>query len=244
MIAVNPRKKFTIAAMGDLHVREHVDARYRETFAEAEALADVLVLCGDLTDSGSPREAERLAGELAHVKIPVLGVLGNHDYQSDRVDEVKRILIDGNLILLEDQIHEIGDIGFVGTKGFGGGFGRYMLASFGERMMKQFAEESLREALKLENDLQRIKTERKIVVLHYAPVLGTVHGEPPEIYPFLGSSRLGEVIQRFDVDIVVHGHAHFGTFEGSFPGGGRVYNCSQDVLKRHLKKQYALIEID
>jgi Icc-related predicted phosphoesterase len=238
-----PDRKFTVAAMGDLHVREHVDSRYRDLFAEIEAVADVLILCGDLTDSGTPKEAERLVTELSGIKIPVLGVLGNHDYHGDRVGEVKKIMEDGKLILLEDQAYEVGDVGFLGTKGFGGGFGRYMLASFGELMMKHFAEESIREALKLESALQNIKTTHKIVVLHYSPILGTVHGEPPEIYPFLGSSRLGEVIQRFDVDMVLHGHAHLGTFEGSFPGGGRVYNCSQDVLKRQIKKPYALLEV-
>lgn len=232
-----------IAAIGDLHAKEHADPGYRDMFAEMSEAADAIVICGDLTDSGSPGEAGRLAEDLAGAKVPVLAVLGNHDHQSGQVPEVKRILSEAGLIILEDQAYEIGETGFVGTKGFGGGFGRYMLSDFGEEAIKQFAEESVREALKLERDLQNMRLHNKIVVLHYAPALSTVHGEPPELYPFLGSSRLGEVIQRFDVHAVMHGHAHAGTFEGAFPGGPRIYNCSQDVLKHYLKKSYAIIDV-
>lgn len=233
-----------IAAIGDLHVKEHLEPHYRELFIEIGKNADVLLLCGDLTDTGLPKEAENLARDLATLPIPVLGILGNHDHQSGHVPEVKKILTRAKLIFLDEQIHEIGDVGFAGAKGYCGGFGNHMLSSFGEAATKAFVAEAVAETLKLENGLQRLKTPKKIVALHYAPIPQTVQGESPEIFPFLGSSRFAEVIERFDVHAVVHGHAHRGTFEGTMRKGTPVYNCCGEVVKAKTGKPYAVIEVN
>jgi Icc-related predicted phosphoesterase len=232
----------TFAAIGDLHVREDRTSLYRELFAEISTKAEVLVLCGDLTDVGKPREAEVLAEDLRACSIPVVGVLGNHDYESDQIEEVEKILKAGGMHLLNGQSYETNGVAFVGVKGFVGGFGRRMLASFGEAVLKTFVAESVKEALRLENAMRAVGNERAVVVLHYAPIVDTVEGEPLEIFPFLGSSRLSETIDRFKVSAVVHGHAHHGRYEGHTPRGAPVYNVAFPVEKS-TGRPYALIKV-
>lgn len=231
-----------VAAMGDLHVREDGSVSFRDLFGEISREADVLVLAGDLTDLGKPKEAELLAQDLKACSIPVVGVLGNHDYECGCVDEITDILRSTGMKVLDGQALEIDGVGFVGVKGFAGGFGRRMLGSFGEPAMKQFVGETMNEAMRLENAMRTVRAKRSVVVLHYAPVTDTIESEPLEIYPFLGSSRLAETIDRFQVSAIVHGHAHRGRFEGRTPGGQRVYNVARHIEKP-TGKPYAIIEV-
>lgn len=234
--------KLRVAALGDLHVREEQAAPYRDLFAEIADAADVLVLCGDLTDLGKPREAEILADSLRVCTIPVVAVLGNHDFESGRVEEVAAIIRRAGVQLLQGQSCEIEGVSFVGVKGFAGGFGTRMLGSFGEPAIKQFVAETMNEALSLENAMRRVAAGRVLVVLHYAPIAETVAGEPAEILPFLGCSRLAETIDRFPVSAVVHGHAHRGRYEGRTPGGRAVFNVALQIEKP-TGRPYALLEI-
>jgi Icc-related predicted phosphoesterase len=231
-----------VAALGDLHVREDGSASFRDLFGEISREADVMVLAGDLTDLGKPKEAELLAQDLKACSIPVIGVLGNHDYECGCAEEVTRILRDAGMRVLDGQATEIDGVGFVGVKGFAGGFGRRMLGSFGEPAMKQFVAETMNEAMRLENAMRSVRAKRSLVVLHYAPVTDTIESEPLEIYPFLGSSRLAETIDRFQVSAIVHGHAHRGRFEGRTPGGQRVFNVARHIEKP-TGKPYAIIEV-
>ncbi|MDQ4136847.1 MAG: metallophosphoesterase [Pseudomonadota bacterium] len=231
-----------VAAMGDLHVRDDGSSSFRELFGEISREADVLVLAGDLTDLGKPKEAELLAEDLKACSIPVIGVLGNHDYECGCHEEVARILRDAGMRLLDGQSTEIDGVGFVGVKGFAGGFGRRMLGSFGEPAMKQFVAETMNEAMRLENAMRAVRAKRSMVILHYAPVTETIESEPLEIYPFLGSSRLAETIDRFRVSAIVHGHAHRGRYEGRTPGGQRVFNVARFIEKPN-GKPYGIIEV-
>jgi Icc-related predicted phosphoesterase len=239
--AMPDREKFTVAAIGDIHVKDTSDP-LRDLFGEIAQAADALVLCGDLTDTGTPRQAERLAEDLRGCPIPVVGVLGNHDFESGQVDEVKTILTQGGMHLLDGSSCEIDGVGFVGVKGFAGGFGKRMLGSFGEPETKDFVAVAVGEAMRLENAMRAVKTQRALVVLHYAPIAETIEGEPLEIYPFLGSSRLAETIDRFTVSAVVHGHAHRGVHQGYTPGGAPVYNVAWGIEKPS-GKPYALLEL-
>lgn len=223
--------RLRVAALADLHVGDTEKHPYRELFAEIAQSADVLALCGDLTNLGAVKEAEILAEDLAACPIPKVGVLGNHDYECNCVETVSEILREAGLHLLEGQSAEIGGVSFVGAKGFAGGFGRHLLSSFGEAATKAFVAEGIQEALRLENAMRSAKSHRVLVVLHYAPIVETVQGEPHEIFPFLGSSRLAETIDRFPVNAIVHGHAHHGTFEGRTPGGIPVYNVARQIPK-------------
>lgn len=234
--------KVRIAAVADLHVKETGSPSYKDLFTEISDQADILVMAGDLTDLGKKAEAELLAADLRACTIPVIAVLGNHDFECGAVDEVRAILKGAGVHLLEGQAVEINGIGFAGVKGFAGGFGRHMLGSFGEPAIKAMVAESVEETMRLENALRQVRSERAMVVLHYAPIPETVEGEPKEIYPFLGSSRLAETIDRFPVSAVVHGHAHRGKFEGKTPGGAPVYNVAAHIEKPN-GKAYAIIEL-
>lgn len=234
--------KLRIAAMADLHVSEEENAPHRELFAEISKIADILVLAGDLTDFGKPREAVILAEELRSCSIPVVAVLGNHNYECGQIDEVKEIMRGAGVHVLDGSTFEYQGVGFVGVKGFAGGFGRRMLGAFGEQAYKAFVAESVSEALRLENAMRTVPNDRVLVVLHSAPVADTIDGEPLEIYPFLGSSRLGETIDRFKVSAIVHGHAHLGKYEGRTPAGQPVYNVASHVEKP-TGLPYALLEI-
>jgi Icc-related predicted phosphoesterase len=231
-----------VAAIGDLHVKTEGTVTYKALFGDISRAADVLVITGDLTDLGKPAEAELLAEDLRACTIPVVAVLGNHDYECGAVDEVSAILRQAGVRLLDGQWTEIGGVGFVGVKGFAGGFGRAMLGSFGEPAIKAMVAESVSEAMRLENAMRQVRTERALVVLHYAPIVDTIAGEPPEIFAFLGSSRLAETIDRFPVTAVVHGHAHRGAYEGRTPGGIPVYNVARQIEKP-TGCPYALLEL-
>jgi Icc-related predicted phosphoesterase len=237
-------KPLRIAAVGDLHVGEDHHEPYREMFARAGEQADVLVLCGDLTNFGKTREVEVLAADVASCTIPVIGVLGNHDYECGQPKEVARMLHDAGMKILDGEAFEIEGVGFAGAKGFIGGFGRYMLSPFGEPEIKSFVQASVDENLRLESSLRMLKTERTVVVLHYSPVVDTVLGEPPEIFPFLGSARMGETIDRFDgVKVVFHGHAHRGAIEGRTARGTPVYNVARPLLMREREQEFMLFEV-
>jgi Icc-related predicted phosphoesterase len=234
----------TVAAIGDLHVTENSTAPYRDMFAEISDAASILVLCGDLTNFGKTSEAEILAEDLRACTIPVLGVLGNHDYECGQHEKVADILRDAGMTILDEQAVEVEGIGFAGVKGFIGGFGRGELAPFGEPEIKTFVEIAANEARKLENGLRSLRTERSVAVLHYSPILETLQGEPVEIHSYLGSARLADAIDRFDnVKAVVHGHAHHGTYEGKTMRGTPVYNCAQFVVNPLFGRPYALLEI-
>jgi Icc-related predicted phosphoesterase len=240
----NSNGPLRIAAIGDLHVQEDSVAPYRELFSEVSNHADVLLLCGDLTNFGRTTEAEILADDIKSCSIPVLGVLGNHDYECGQPEEVAKILHEAGMVVLDEQAHEVDGVGFAGVKGFLGGFGRGELAPFGEPIIKAFVDEAMHEARKLENQLRQLRTERSVAVLHYSPVVSTIEGEPPEIYQYLGAQRLVEPIDRFEhVKAVVHGHAHHGTYEGRTPRGIPVYNVAQFVVKPLFGRPYALIEV-
>ena len=234
----------TVAAIGDLHVTETCHDRYRAMFAEISDAADVLVLAGDLTNFGKIVEAEILAEDLKACSIPVVAVLGNHDVEAGETDEVLRILQGAGVTVLDEQATVIRGVGFAGVKGFLGGFGRGELGAFGEQAIKDFVDEAQNEATKLENALRSLRTERVMAVLHYAPIADTVEGEPLEIYPFLGSSRLANAIDRFDnVKVAVHGHAHRGAYSGRTPGGVPAFNVAQFVVEPVFGRPYALLEI-
>jgi Icc-related predicted phosphoesterase len=195
--------------------------------------ADLLVLCGDLTDHGLPEEARALAKELSGaVGAPIVAVLGNHDYESGHSEEVANILTGAGVTMLDGDAAEIRGIGFAGVKGFPGGFGRGTLSSFGEPAVKRFVQEALDEAMKLERALLQLRTPHRIAVLHYSPVRATVEGEPPEIFPYLGCSRLEEPLNRYQVTACVHGHAHHGAPEGRTATGVPVYNVALPLMRK------------
>jgi Icc-related predicted phosphoesterase len=221
-----------IAAVGDLHITRESHGLLQPLLSPLNEAADVLLLCGDLTDYGLPEEAAVLVKELKAVRIPIIAVLGNHDYESGRPEDVRGPLTDAGVKVLDGEACEVHGIGFAGVKGFCGGFGRGTLGAWGERAIKAFVQEAHDEAMKLESALARLRTARKIAVLHYAPVQGTVEGEPPEIFPFLGTSRLEGPLNRFPVDAVFHGHAHRGTGEARTVGGTPVYNVALPLLRR------------
>lgn len=236
--------KLRVAAIGDLHVMEDSVAPYRELFTEIAGEADVLLLCGDLTNFGKTTEAEILAEDIRACAIPVLGVLGNHDYECGQPENVCAILHEAGMKVLDEQAIEIGGVGFAGVKGFMGGYGRGELAPFGEPIAKAFVQEAMEEARKLENQLRTLRTERSVAVLHYSPITDTIEGEPEAIFQYLGSQRLCDPIDRFDhVKAVVHGHAHHGTYEGRTPLGKPVYNVAQFVLKPLFGRPYAVLEV-
>lgn len=233
-----------IAAIGDLHIQEHYSGFYKELFAEMHNHADVLILCGDLTQFGLVVEAEHLAVEARAARIPILAIFGNHDYQSNQLPEIRKILNNAKIILLDEEPFEYNGIGFVGVKGFGGGFDNHTLTSFGETVIKQFVAETINEALALENALHTVSTKKNVVALHYSPIAETMAGEPLEIFPFLGSSRLEETINRFNVQAVFHGHAHHGKLEGRTSRGIPVYNCTYELMKKkNPRRPYVVIEL-
>jgi len=228
-----------VAAVGDLHCGKTPQSWLSALMAQVNDRADVLVLCGDLTDYGLPDEARLLARELTQVRVPVVGVLGNHDLESGKVDEVSQILGDAGVQLLDGDSREYHGVGFAGIKGFCGGFGPRALGPWGETIIKQFVHEAVNEALKLETALARLRTSRTIAVLHYSPIQATVEGEPCEIFPFMGSSRLEEPLLRYPVTAVFHGHAHHGRLEGRTRNDVPVYNVARTLLQEAFPGQPA-----
>lgn len=228
-------KRTRIAAVGDIHVRETDKGKWIEFFKEVSKSADVLLICGDLTDTGDEAEAQVLAEELRSCSVPVIGVLGNHDFEKGRHKLIRQIVHSDSVHILDGEAVVIGDVGFAGVKGFGGGFDNHMLSMFGEGAMKAFVQEAVDEALRLDRALARLdaeyKVEKKIAVLHYSPISETIIGEPEPIFPFLGSSRLAEPLNRRNVLAAFHGHAHVGSLEGKTPQGGvPVFNVSKPLL--------------
>jgi len=240
------KETLRIAATADLHVKKTSAGLLQPLFAKVSETADVLLMCGDLTDYGAPEEAKILAREItSSLRIPVIAVLGNHDYETGKQDEIAKIMTDAGVTMLDGDAHEIQGVGFAGTKGFGGGFGRRSLGAWGEEILKKFVHETIEEALKLEAALARLRTPQKIAVLHYSPIAATVVGEPPEIMAFLGSSRLEEPIDRYRVTTVFHGHAHHGALEGRTKGNAQVYNVAVPLLVANFPDQlpFRVIEV-
>jgi len=238
--------RIRVAAVGDLHcAKAMTPGTLAAVLGQVAERADVLALCGDLTDTGTADEAKSLVRELAVAKVPLVAVLGNHDYESDKADEVKRILTDGGVSVLDGDSVEIRGVGFAGVKGFAGGFGERALQSWGEPLLKQFVREAVEEALKLEGALARLRTAHRIALLHYSPVRATVTEEPSEIAPFLGSSRLEDPINRYPVTAVFHGHAHRGSPEGRTSSGVPVYNVALPLLRRRFPNEppFRVIEV-
>jgi Icc-related predicted phosphoesterase len=237
-----------IAALGDLHVQDAVPEALQRAFTEVGECADVLVLCGDLTDHGLPREAEALADTLSACRLPKIAVLGNHDFESGPQPEFLTILKRSGLVVLATEPWVLNGVGFVGAKGFAGGFGRLALQPWGEHTVKQFVQDAVNESMTLERALARLKTEhgveRAVAVLHYAPIRETVEGEALEVFPFLGSSRLVDPLDRFGVAVILHAHAHHGAPEGRTPQGIPVYNVSLPVLRQQTPGQlYRVLEV-
>jgi Icc-related predicted phosphoesterase len=222
-----------VAAVGDLHCTKDSPEQLQPALRRAAEAADVLALCGDLTDRGLPAEARTLAHELSALKVPIVAVLGNHDFEAGQQDEIARILTECGVSMLDGDAVQIRGIGFAGVKGFCGGFGRGALGAWGEEAIKSFVREAVNEALKLESALARLRTDARFAVLHYAPIRETVEGEPPEIFAYLGSSRLAAPLTQYKVTAVFHGHAHRGTPDGKLGEGGvPVYNVSLPLLRR------------
>lgn len=235
------RETVRIAAVGDIHCSKNSRGSFQPLFAQAAQHADILILCGDLTDYGLPEEAEILVDELrSAADLPTIGVLGNHDFESGLQNDVRDILCAAGVTMLDGETCEVHGIGFAGIKGFAGGFGRGTLGFWGEPVIKQFVQEAIDEALKLESALSRLKMQQRVAVLHYAPIQATVEGEPPEIFPFLGCSRLEEPLTRFPVQYILHGHAHNGRPEGQTSNGIPVYNVSHSLLQKTFPDQPAL----
>jgi Icc-related predicted phosphoesterase len=242
-----PKDIVRIAALGDLHYsRSTAQGVLQPLLAQITDTADILVLAGDLTDYGLPEEARALARELVGtLKIPAVAVLGNHDHESNHQEEIRAILKDAGVVTLDGDTTEIHGIGFAGVKGFAGGFGRRALGPWGESIIKSFVHEAVDEALKLETALARLRTERLIAVLHYSPVEDTVVGEPKEIYPFLGCSRLEEPLTRYPVNAVFHGHAHHGRPAGHTRTGTPVFNVSISLMRElSPERPFRVVEID
>lgn len=239
------KDRVRIAAIADLHFTRTSQGSYQPLFARITEEADVLLLCGDLTDYGLTDEAKLLAKEITGaLKIPAVAVLGNHDFESGQQDEIRAVLTDAGVTILDGDTYEIHGVGFAGVKGFAGGFDRGTLGPWGEAAVKSFVREAVDEALKLETALARLRMDKRVAILHYAPVRATVEGEPPEIFPFLGCSRLEEPIVRYPVAAVFHGHAHHGRPEGRTRNQVPVFNVSMTLLRELLPdRPFRLVEI-
>ena len=236
-----------LAALGDLHHgRSVVQGSLQPLFAQVTEAADVLALCGDLTDYGLADEARALAREITSaLKIPAVAVLGNHDYESGQQAEITKILSDAGVVILDGETTEVHGVGFAGVKGFCGGFGRRALGPWGEDIIKHFVREAVDEALKLESALARLRNDRLVALLHYSPIQATVEGEPREIFPFLGCSRLEEPLGRFPVSAVFHGHAHHGQPEGRTTNDVPVFNVSASLMRELFpNRPFRIIDID
>lgn len=239
------QKQVRVAAVGDLHCTRSSVGKLRPLFSQAVEAADMLLLCGDLTDYGLPEEAHILAEELSVAKMPIIAVLGNHDYESGHPDQVIKILSEAGVQILDGDACEIMGVGIAGVKGFAGGFGRHALGPWGETSNKEFVNEALDEALKLETALAKLRTPKRIALLHYAPIKDTVVGEPLEIYAFLGTSRLEDPLIHSPVDVVFHGHAHRGYPEGKTVNNTPVYNVAKPLLHRTYpdKPPFRVVEL-
>lgn len=243
------KKNIKIAAVADIHIKDSDKGKWTTYFKTVSEKADILIIGGDLTDTGDESEAEILSEELKSCNIPVVMVLGNHDYEKGREKLIRQILINDKVSVLDGEVKVIHNIGFAGIKGFGGGFDNQMLSMFGERAMKDFVQEAVNETLLLDRALARIESEnpdiKKIAILHYAPIAETILGETEAIYPFLGSSRLCEPINRREVTAVFHGHAHKGILKGKTTQGIPVFNVAKHILVRDgYEDSFFIFEVD
>jgi len=244
-VARDPKSSIRVAATGDLHCREDQHGRFRNFVKHVNEVADVLLLCGDLTDRGMPEEAKTLAEDLSALRIPCVAVFGNHDYEGGASKQICAELAKANVHFLDGD-HYVFEktLGIAGIKGFGGGFGRATLQAFGEGPTKAFVQEGVNESLKLEAALGQLETPKKVVMLHYSPIVDTCVGEQPEIMPFLGTSRLVYPIDHYGAAVVFHGHSHFGSREGKTPRGIRVMNVAMPLLAKTTPEQrFALVEV-
>jgi Icc-related predicted phosphoesterase len=233
-----------IVAIADLHCRTNEIQVMQKIFAEINhAEADVLVLAGDLTDNGRSAEAEILAEEIHSLGCPAVAVLGNHDHEGDQVEGVLKVLEQAGVCVLDATAFELDGVGFVGTKGFCGGFGSLSVQPFGERALKTFINTSINEAVNLENAVAKLQCPHKVAILHYAPVRDTLNGEPLELYPFLGSSRLANALDRQGVDVIFHGHAHHGSPFGRTEKNIPVHNVCRFVQAAHNQNSYCVFEV-
>lgn len=233
-----------IAAVADLHFSPQMYDRIRELMSRVRDEADLLILAGDITNYGKLEEMTSVLNALVRLRVPIVAVLGNHDYESGQSEELIKMMSSEGIKVLDGSGYERDGIGFAGTKGFLGGFGRGMLTAFGEPEVKNFVQASIDEALKLERALSMLRTEKRVVVTHYSPIVDTVRGEPQEIFPYLGSSRLAEVIDRHQAVAAVHGHAHHGGLEGKTVGGVPVYNVALSLLmSRSPAAPYRLFDV-
>jgi Icc-related predicted phosphoesterase len=222
-----------IAAVGDLHCRADTRKNIGTALAGVDSEAQCLLLAGDLTDHGTAEEAAWLAEELSQFKVTKVAVLGNHDYESGQEAVVKQKLEEAGIRVLDGEPLALGDeMGIAGIKGFAGGFEHAQLQRFGEVPLKAFVDACIAEELKLENALFQLRTRVRIALLHYSPCRPTLEGEPLEIYPFLGATRLSGPIDQLRPAAVFHGHAHRGTLRGATRGAVPVYNVALPVLRR------------
>jgi Icc-related predicted phosphoesterase len=225
-----------IAAVGDIHVAEDTQGRLRRHWLELDGQADVLLLAGDLTNVGNGAEIEAVVAELRDLPVPVVAVLGNHDFHCDNAHGMRRALASIGVTVLEGESVTLelagGTVGIAGAKGFGGGFAGACGHKFGEPEMKAFVQLTQQEAHRLEASLRSLRADYRIALLHYAPIKDTLAGERLEIYPFLGAYQLGEAVDRAGADLVLHGHAHHGAEKGVTPGGIPVHNVAMPLIKR------------
>jgi len=226
----------TIAAAGDMHASEATRVRLAESFAAVEDKAEIVLLAGDLTTQGEPEQAEVLADAVRGLSVPVCAVLGNHDLHSGHGEEVTAVLVDAGVHMLDrrSSTFELGGgrVGVVGAKGFVGGFTGSQLPDFGEPLLRRVYAETTQEVDAIRAGLQEIAhCPIRIVLLHYAPTSDTLHGEPEGIWTYLGSERLAAPIAEYRPDVVLHGHAHSGSFEGAI-GTVPVYNVAVHVTGR------------
>jgi Icc-related predicted phosphoesterase len=225
-----------IAAAGDIHASEPNRVRIEQAFARVEADADLVLLAGDVTTHGEPDEAKVVADACGRLDIPVVAVLGNHDHHLGKAHELSQVMRDGGIVVL-DRDHMVCEvrgveIGIVGTKGFVGGFPGSTLPDFGEALLRSVYKETTEEMCAIERGLQEIShCDLRIVLLHYSPIAETLAGEPLGIHVFLGSARLAIPIAEYPPDLVLHGHAHAGSFEGRI-GDVPVYNVAVHVTGR------------
>jgi Icc-related predicted phosphoesterase len=228
-------RRIRIAAAGDVHASEAHRARLEQAFGELAGDVDLVLLAGDLTTHGEPGQARVLADACRRLDgTPVYAVLGNHDHHEARGDEIAAVLEGADVVVLDRAatVHVIGDveIGVVGAKGFVGGFPGSSLPDFGEPLLRRVYAETTEEACAIERGLQEVShCDLRIVLLHYAPTVETLEGEPVGIHTFLGSARLATPIAEYQPDLVLHGHAHAGTFEGRI-GETPVYNVAVHVM--------------
>lgn len=232
-----------IVSMGDIHCRVDTTDLIQKLIGELDHSFEVMVLAGDLTDNGLPEEAEVLARQLSSYQIPIITILGNHDHEGGKANEIVDVMRNAGMIVLDGTVCEVGEVGFVGTKGFCGGFDENMIQPFGENALKTFIRNSIDESVVLENALAKLQhCQHKVAVLHYAPIKTTLIGEPPELFPFLGTSRLADSIDRHGADLILHGHAHHGSPFGRTTGNIPVHNVSRFVQLAHTGKPYCVVE--